>query len=185
LTRESPGAKPAPGRVVSDGVRSSAASGAEDHGTTATSAARFGARRRWRIDKRSIWSLSIVGAVWIFAIMALVCADIFMRNVFNAPISGVAEFIALSVPALRVPSASVGDRGRRLVRAEVMIGAMERNQPRVAAALEPRIRSGRAFRLLEDAGLGLAGLRKNPRHRRVLGRPGRLSDSECGRSNSH
>ncbi len=86
-----------------------------------------------RIDAALNLALSVMSAVWIFAIMALVCADIFMRNVFNAPISGVAEFIALSVPAcvfLQLPSAIAQ---RRLVRAELTIGALERNQPRAAA----------------------------------------------------
>lgn len=87
-----------------------------------------------RFDKLINLMLSIVSAVWIFAIMALVCADIFMRNMFNAPISGVAEFIALSVPAcvlLQLPSAIAQ---RRLMRVELIIGALERLQPRAAAA---------------------------------------------------
>lgn len=86
-----------------------------------------------RVDAVLNLGLSVVSAIWIFAIMALVCADIFMRNVFNAPISGVAEFIALSVPAcvfLQLPSAIAQ---RRLVRAELTIGKLERDQPRAAA----------------------------------------------------
>jgi tripartite ATP-independent transporter DctM subunit len=80
--------------------------------------------------------LSAVSAVWIFAIMALVCADIFMRNLLNAPISGVAELIALSVPAcvfLQLPAAVAQ---RRLIRAELLIGALERRRPRAAAAFK-------------------------------------------------
>ncbi len=86
-----------------------------------------------RIEAAFNLALSVVSAVWIFAIMALVCADIFMRNLFNAPISGVAEFIALSVPAcvfLQLPAAIAQ---RRLLRAELVIGALERRRPRVAA----------------------------------------------------
>src|SRR5690606_7167471 len=52
----------------------------------------------------------------------------------NAPISGVAEFIALSVPVcvfLQLPAAIAQ---RRLVRAELTIGALERKHPRAAAA---------------------------------------------------
>jgi C4-dicarboxylate transporter, DctM subunit len=86
-----------------------------------------------RIDAALNLTLSVVSAVWIFSIMALVCADIFMRNVFNTPISGVAEFIALSVPVcvfLQLPSAIAQ---RRLVRAELTIGRLERTRPRAAA----------------------------------------------------
>ncbi len=87
-----------------------------------------------RIDGALNVVLSIVSAIWIFAIMAIVCADILMRNLLNAPISGVAEFIALSVPAcvfLQLPSAVAQ---RRLVRAELLIGVLERQRPRAAAA---------------------------------------------------
>lgn len=65
--------------------------------------------------------------------MALVCADIFMRNVFSAPISGVAEFIALSVPACVFLQLSSAVAQRRLVRAELVIGELERGHPRTAA----------------------------------------------------
>jgi C4-dicarboxylate transporter DctM subunit len=92
-----------------------------------------GARVSTRIDAAFNFALSIVSAVWIFAIMALVCADILMRNIFNAPISGVAEFIALSVPACVFLQLPAGIAQRRLVRAELTIGALERNQPRAAA----------------------------------------------------
>lgn len=79
------------------------------------------------------FSLSVVSSVWIFAIMALVCADVAMRNILNAPISGVAEFIALSVPAcvfLQLPS-SIAQR--RLMRAELAIENLEAIRPRAAA----------------------------------------------------
>jgi C4-dicarboxylate transporter DctM subunit len=77
--------------------------------------------------------LSVVSSTWIFAIMALVCIDVAMRNILNAPISGVAEFIALSVPAcvfLQLPSAIAQ---RRLMRAEMVIELLETTRPRVAA----------------------------------------------------
>jgi tripartite ATP-independent transporter DctM subunit len=65
--------------------------------------------------------------------MILICADILMRNLFNAPISWAVEFIALSVPAtvlLLMPNA-VSER--RLVRAELAIIPLEKHRPRVAA----------------------------------------------------
>jgi len=86
-----------------------------------------------RIDDGFGLALSVVSSAWIFGIMVLVCADILMRNFLNAPISGVAEFVALSVPAcvfLQLPS-TVSQR--RLVRAEMVIERLETHQPRVAA----------------------------------------------------
>jgi tripartite ATP-independent transporter DctM subunit len=88
-----------------------------------------------RLNTTFTFLLSVVGSVWIFAIMVLVCVDITMRNILNAPISGVAEFIALSVPAcvfLQLPSAIAQ---RRLMRAEMAIEALERTRPRLAALL--------------------------------------------------
>ena len=79
------------------------------------------------------FSLSVVSSVWIFAIMALVCVDVAMRNILNAPISGVAEFIALSVPAcvfLQLPSSIAQGR---LMRAELAIDQLEATRPRAAS----------------------------------------------------
>lgn len=87
------------------------------------------------VDATLNLTFSVVSAAWIFAIMAIICADILMRNAFNAPISGVAEFIALSVPAcvfLQLPAAIAQ---RRLVRADLTMGLLERTQPRAAALI--------------------------------------------------
>ena len=92
-----------------------------------------GQRLFTRIDNGFGLSLSVVSSAWIFAIMVLVCVDILMRNLLNAPISGVAEFIALSVPAcvfLQLPSTI---SQHRLVRAELIIENLEAHRPKVAA----------------------------------------------------
>jgi C4-dicarboxylate transporter, DctM subunit len=86
-----------------------------------------------RVDDGFNFLLSAFSSAWIFVIMVVICADILMRNLFNAPISGVVEFIALSVPAivfLQMPNA-VSER--RLVRAELIIVPLETSRPRVAA----------------------------------------------------
>lgn len=91
------------------------------------------AGRMARCNGAFTFLLSVVSSTWIFAIMALVCIDVAMRNILNAPISGVAEFIALSVPAcvfLQLPSAIAQ---RRLMRAEIVIELLETTRPRVAA----------------------------------------------------
>jgi tripartite ATP-independent transporter DctM subunit len=86
-----------------------------------------------RLDDGFNFLLAAISSAWIFAIMILICADILMRNLFNAPISWAVEFIALSVPAtvlLLMPNA-VSER--RLVRAELAIIPLEKHRPRVAA----------------------------------------------------
>ena len=40
-----------------------------------------------------LWMNSL-GAVWVCFVMVLVCADIFGRNVLNAPVRGVPEILA-------------------------------------------------------------------------------------------
>lgn len=86
-----------------------------------------------RLDDGFNFLLSAFSSAWIFLIMVVICGDILMRNLFNAPISGVVEFVALSVPAivfLQMPNAFAE---RRLVRAELVIVPLEANRPRVAA----------------------------------------------------
>jgi tripartite ATP-independent transporter DctM subunit len=86
-----------------------------------------------RLEDGFNFLLSAFSSAWIFVIMLVICADILMRNLFNSPISGVVEFIALSVPAivfLQMPNAFAE---RRLVRADLIIAPLEANRPRVAA----------------------------------------------------
>jgi tripartite ATP-independent transporter DctM subunit len=86
-----------------------------------------------RIDRGFNFLLSVVSSVWIFAVMVLICVDVAMRTFFNSPISGVVEFVALSVPSfmfLQLPSAIAQ---RRLLRAEMFIEPIEAKYPRAAA----------------------------------------------------
>lgn len=86
-----------------------------------------------RIDAGFNSLLSVVSSVWIFAIMALICVDVAMRTFLNKPISGVVEFVALSVAGfvfLQLPSAIAN---RRLLRAEMFIEPLEERNPRAAA----------------------------------------------------
>ena len=46
----------------------------------------------WMID-----GLNAVGSLVIAAVMALMCADVLMRNIANQPIDGVAEMVAASI----------------------------------------------------------------------------------------
>jgi tripartite ATP-independent transporter DctM subunit len=86
-----------------------------------------------RLEDGFNFLLSAFSSAWIFVIMLVICADILMRNLFNSPISGVVEFIALSVPAivfLQMPNAFAE---RRLVRADLIIAPLEAKRPRVGA----------------------------------------------------
>jgi C4-dicarboxylate transporter DctM subunit len=88
-----------------------------------------------RIRRSVNSSLSALGALWIFGIMLLICFDVAMRTFMNQPISGVAEFVAMSVVGvvfLVLPSLIAE---RRLLRAEMFIEPLEAHNPRAAALL--------------------------------------------------
>ena len=79
--------------------------------------------------------LSGLAALWIFGIMLLICFDVGMRTFLNRPISGVAEFVAMSVVGvvfLVLPSLIAE---RRLLRAEMFIEPLEAHNPGAAALL--------------------------------------------------
>jgi tripartite ATP-independent transporter DctM subunit len=79
--------------------------------------------------------LAGLAASWILGIMLLICVDVVMRSAFNRPISGVAEFVALSVVGcvfLMLPSLVAE---RRMLRAEMFIEPLEAHNPRAASLL--------------------------------------------------
>ncbi len=73
--------------------------------------------------------LNSLGAVWLFGMMLLVCADIFGRNVLNAPLRGVPEMLSYSVLGivyLQLPNTLFNNR---FTRAELYIGWLMNNRP--------------------------------------------------------
>ena len=80
-------------------------------------------------------ALSVVSAVWIMGTMVLITTSVATRTFMNRPISGVEEFVALSVVGalfLQLPQLIAQ---RRLLRAEMFIEPMELRSPRAAAIL--------------------------------------------------
>ncbi len=80
-------------------------------------------------------ALSVVSAVWILGTMVLITLSVATRTFMNRPISGVEEFVALSVVGalfLQLPQLIAQ---RRLLRAEMFIEPMELRSPRAAAIL--------------------------------------------------
>ena len=88
-----------------------------------------------RINSGLNFLLSVISSAWIFVIMAIICVDVGLRTAFNQPITGVAEFVALSVSAcvfLQLPSAIAQ---RRLLRAEMVIETLEARLPQAASLI--------------------------------------------------
>jgi tripartite ATP-independent transporter DctM subunit len=78
-------------------------------------------------------ALNVAGAVWMFAIMFLVLADVFGRNLLGQPISAVPELVAYSFAGsvfLQMPNTLLTGR---FVRAEILIANLEKRRPGLAA----------------------------------------------------
>ena len=66
--------------------------------------------------------LSALGSVWIIGLMCLICADITMRTLFNAPIAGVAEMVAFSIVGIVFLQLADTLRSGALTRSDLLLG---------------------------------------------------------------
>ena len=65
--------------------------------------------------------LAALGTFWIFILMGLVVADVAGRNLFDMPLTGVAEFAGLSVAAIVFLQLGTGVYGGRMTRAGFLV----------------------------------------------------------------
>lgn len=80
--------------------------------------------------------LAAIGTIWIFALMFLVVADVAGRNLFDAPITGVAEIAGHSVIAIVFLQISLAVLGERLTTADFLVNRLRRRLPLLMLALE-------------------------------------------------
>lgn len=80
--------------------------------------------------------LAAVGTGWILALMALICADVLSRWLFNAPILGVAEMVQFSIVGIVFLQLPQTLRVGGLTRADVLFARIASGAPRVACALQ-------------------------------------------------
>lgn len=79
---------------------------------------------------------NVGGSLLIFALVMLIGADVFMRNLFEMPISGVPEMVTLSIVAivfLQVPQAL---KAGRMTRSDALINVFIRKFPHAGTILE-------------------------------------------------
>ncbi|MBV7377660.1 TRAP transporter small permease subunit [Maritimibacter dapengensis] len=76
--------------------------------------------------------LNALGSVWIIAIMLLICADITMRTLFNAPIAGVAEMVAFSIVGIVFLQLAHTLRSGALTRSDLLLTLVARRSERAA-----------------------------------------------------
>jgi TRAP-type C4-dicarboxylate transport system permease small subunit len=94
----------------------------------------------WPLD-----GLNWLGALWLLALMALICADVIGRSIFNSPITGVAEVAGFSVVAIAFLQLPRGVLAKRMTRTDLLIGPLTRHRPRIAYALEAAYTAVGAF----------------------------------------
>ena len=79
--------------------------------------------------------LNAVGSIWILGLMLLICADVAMRNLFNAPIAGVAEMVAFSIVGIVFLQLAHTLRTGSLTRTDLLLSALEDRAPMVRRLL--------------------------------------------------
>ena len=89
-----------------------------------------------RAFDRFIAAINAMGTFWIFVMMMLINADVFMRYLFNSPVRGVPLVISLSIVAvvfLQMPDAL---RNGRFTRSDAVIGRLLVHRPKLGNFLE-------------------------------------------------
>lgn len=80
--------------------------------------------------------MNAAGTLWIIALMILINADILGRDLFAAPIRGVAEIASLSIVAIVFLQLADTLRVGRFTRSEALLGPLAHSAPRLARVLQ-------------------------------------------------
>ena len=79
---------------------------------------------------------NVCGSLLILGLMLLIGADVFSRNVFQAPISGVPELVTLSIVAIVFLQAPQALKAGRMTRSDAVISFLSSRTPRIEKLLE-------------------------------------------------
>ncbi|UWQ17758.1 TRAP transporter small permease subunit [Jannaschia sp. M317] len=79
---------------------------------------------------------NVGGSLLIVGLVVLIGMDVFARNAFNAPISGVPEMVTLSIVAIVFLQAPQALKAGRMTRSDALLGALTKGAPRIARGLE-------------------------------------------------
>lgn len=79
--------------------------------------------------------LNAIGTLWLLALLILINADVFGRNVLNAPINGVIEMIEISMIAIVFLQLGDATRVGRLTRSDGFFGLIQSKKPKLGAAM--------------------------------------------------
>jgi TRAP-type mannitol/chloroaromatic compound transport system permease small subunit len=88
-------------------------------------------RRRWFSFEAVISVMNSIGTAWVFVLLVIINLDIGGRAIFNSPLRGVPEIVAMSIVAcvfLQIPhTLKVG----RLTRSEILLSLLQTRSPRL------------------------------------------------------
>lgn len=79
--------------------------------------------------------MNALGTLWILALMVLINADVFGRNLLQAPVRGVTELVSLSIVGIVFLQLADTLRTGRFTRADVLLDRLRRTRPSIADAL--------------------------------------------------
>ena len=80
--------------------------------------------------------LNALGTLWIIALMLLINTDVLGRNLFNAPVRGVTELVALSIVGIVFLQLADTLHSGRFTRADVLLARLKASRPVLAARLQ-------------------------------------------------
>lgn len=80
-------------------------------------------------------ALNAAGSLVIGAVMLLMCADVLLRNLVNAPLDGVAELVATSIVVIVFLQLPASVRHGRMSRADLFIDPFVQRRPRAGRRL--------------------------------------------------
>lgn len=80
--------------------------------------------------------LNALGTLWIIALMVLINTDVLGRNLFDAPVRGVTELVALSIVGIVFLQLADTLQTGRFTRADVLLEQLKHTRPVLAARLQ-------------------------------------------------
>ena len=83
-----------------------------------------------------VFSLNSLGTAWIFLIMLLINTDVLMRALFDKPLDGVSEMVAISIVGIVFLQLADAVRVGRLTRSDGFFNNLANKHPRAGAVLD-------------------------------------------------
>lgn len=81
-------------------------------------------------------ALGALGTIWIFALVLLVCADVFGRSLLGAPVRGVAEIVSMSIVGIVFLQLASASKAGRLTRSDAVLQRLLLRRPRIGLSME-------------------------------------------------